>query len=307
MRFAKTAVLACALAGIAVPSVMAESLGEFMTAISGEPELSSASVAVIDLSGKEPVRAGIRAGEMIYPASVIKLAMLSAAYDREASHPGFISQEVVIDTRNMTGTWEPEPKYGDTDRKMEAGQTWTVRDILRVMITRSDNIATNTMIDLLVRQKITEYMKSIGINNTTVFRKPWSDYPVSDPTEEQYQNQSNTMPAADAAEILYRIASGRMVSEAASAEMFALLAKQLDRDLIATALPKDAQYAGKTGETSRVKHDASIVTGPGRHYVLVVYTNHDTEAKRIEAIHKTARLVDGYFVRRAAEEATKNK
>lgn len=307
MNFLKTAALACVLAGVSAPAFCAESLNDFMTRLSRETELSSASVAVIDMAGPEPVYAGIRPGEMIYPASVIKLALLSAAYDKEAAHPGFIDQEIVIATRNMTGTWEPEPKYGDTDRKIEVGQTWSVRDILRVMITRSDNIATNTMIDLLVREKVTDYMKSIGINSTTVFRKPWSEYPVSDPTEEQYQNKSNTMPAGDAAEILYRIASGKMVSAAASKEMFALLAKQLDRDLIASVLPPDAQYAGKTGETSRVKHDASIVTGPGRHYVLVVFTNHDTEAKRIEAIHKTARMVDAYFVQRAAEQAENKK
>ena len=75
----------------------------------------------------------------------------------------------------------------------------------------------------------------------------------------------------------------------------------VDRDLIAAALPPGAVYAGKTGQLSANRNDAALVRGPGRFYVLVVYTSlpdndagTDPGAKKIQAI---AREVDAFLSR----------
>ena len=244
-------------------------LDAFLQDLSGKLDLSRACVSIADLSNPgAPERGGWRDTEIKPAASVIKLNLLAGAYNAVSGGVSF-EAKIKITGNNLTGTWDPEEDgIRDPNPPVRAGESWTLEKLTEVMIRRSDNVATNTLIDFLDRKKVTDFVQSAGLVSTQLRHKLSSGADVDDPDATGY----NQMPARDAAALLTLIAQKKLISPAASEAMYATLAGQLNRELIAEALPGDAVYAGKTGELSAARNDAAIIRAPGREYVLVVYT-----------------------------------
>lgn len=287
-------ILSAALVSSFLPSVAlgaeSEKLNAFLKDLSGKLDLSKACVSIVDLRGAEPLRGGWRDAEIKPTASVIKLNLMAGAWKAAANGVPF-SSEIKIDRKNWTGTWDPDyDGIKDPNPPIKLGETWTLAKLTEVMINRSDNVATNTLIDFLGRKNVTDFVQDVGLYNTHVRHKLSSGNDVADPEATGY----NQMPARDAATLLMLVARKQLVSEAASEEMYKLLSSQLDRELIAEALPPDAAYAGKTGELSAARNDAAIVRAPGREYVLVVYTQLPGPQGR-PLIHAVTRAVDEHF------------
>lgn len=262
----------------------------FLKDLAGRLDLSEACVSIVDLRNAEPQRGGWRDTEIKPAASVIKLALMAGAWQAAAGGVP-LSSEIKIKQNNWTGTWDPEyDGIKDPNPPIKVGETWTLGRLDEVMIRRSDNVAANTLIDFLGRKTVTDLVQSAGLYNTHVRHKLSSGNDVDDPENTGY----NQMPARDAATLLMLVAQGRLVSPEASKAMYELLAGQLDRELIAGALPGDAVYAGKTGKLSAARNDAAIVRGPGRDYVLVVYTQLPGPQGR-PLIQAVTRAVDDYF------------
>ena len=265
-------------------------LNAFLKDLSGKLDLSKACVSIADLRSAEPQRGGWRDTEIKPTASVIKLNLMAGAHKAAANGVPF-SSEIKINKNNWTGTWDPEyDGIKDPNPPIKVGETWTLEKLTEVMIRRSDNVATNTLIDFLGRKNVTDFVQSAGLTSTHVRHKLSSGNTVDDPENTGY----NQMPARDAATLLMLVAQKKLVSPEASEAMYALLAGQLDRELIAAALPGDASYAGKTGELSAARNDAAIVRAPGREYVMVVYTQlPGPQGKPL--IQAVTRAVDEYF------------
>lgn len=243
-------------------------LTAFLDGLSRELDLSAACVSIVDLRGPSPRRGGWRDTEIKPAASVIKLNLMAAAYAAAAGGRSF-EEKVEITAKNMTGTWDPAcDGIPDPAARLKPGEAWTLGGLVEVMIRRSDNVAANTLIDVLGREAVTAFVQSAGLAATHVRHKLSSGTDVDDAAATGF----NQMPARDAATLLTLVAQGKLVSPEASAAMYAALAGQLNRGLIAAALPPGAVYAGKTGELSAARNDAAIVRAPGREYVLVVYT-----------------------------------
>lgn len=266
-------------------------LDTFLNDLSGKVDLSKACVSIVDLRNPEaPVRAGWRDTEIKPAASVIKLNLLAGAYNARNNGVPFNSK-IKIAKNNWTGTWDPEEDgITDPNPPIKLGETWTLEKLTEVMVRRSDNVATNTLIDFLDRKKVTDFVQGLGLTATNVRHKLSSGNDVDDPDNTGY----NSMPARDAATLLMLVAQGKVISPEVSAAMYATLSGQLDRELIAAALPADASYAGKTGEVSAARNDAAIVKAPGRQYVLVVYTQlPGPQGKPV--IQAVARAVDEFM------------
>ena len=253
------------------PACAADStrINTFLKDLSGKLDLSKACVSIIDLRNPaSPERGGWRDTEVQPAASVIKINVLAAVYNAVSGGVAFDSK-ITITKNNWTGTWDPNVDgIHDPNPPISVGETWTLAKLTEVMIRRSDNVATNTLMDFLDRKKVTAFVQSAGLTSTYVRHKLSSDITVNDPEATGY----NQMPAHDAATLLMLVAKKKLVSPEASDAMYEMLSGQLDRELIAAALPQDASYAGKTGELDEARNDAAIVRAPGREYVLVVYT-----------------------------------
>ena len=146
------------------------------------------------------------------------------------------------------------------------GERVRVDSLLRLMITRSSNFATNTLITLVGADAVTRTMRGLGANRIQVLRG------VEDGKAFE-RGLNNTTTARDLAIILRAIEEGRAASPAATREMLSILLAQEFNEKIPAGLPMGVRVAHKTGEITAVSHDAAIVYPPGRApYVLVVLT-----------------------------------
>jgi beta-lactamase class A len=146
------------------------------------------------------------------------------------------------------------------------GDRIPIDTLLRLMITRSSNLATNTLIALIGAEEVNRTMRSLGALRIRVLRGV-EDGKAFD------KGMINTTTARDLAIILRAIEEGRAAPAAATDEMRQILLAQEFNEKIPAGLPPDIRVAHKTGEITAHSHDAAIVYPPRRKpYVLVVLT-----------------------------------
>jgi beta-lactamase class A len=162
----------------------------------------------------------------------------------------------------------------DTTLYHRIGERVRVDTLLRLMITRSSNLATNTLITLVGADAVTRTMRSLGAQRIQVLRGV-EDAKAFD------KGLNNTTTARDLALILRAIEEGRAAPPAATREMLGVLLAQEFNEKIPAGLPPGTRVAHKTGEITAVSHDAAIVYPPGRKpYVLVVLTRGITDGNK---------------------------
>jgi beta-lactamase class A len=141
-----------------------------------------------------------------------------------------------------------------------------VRELMRRMIDRSSNLATNALIELVGATRVTATAAALGAPGMRVLRG------VED--GKAYEaGLSNTTTARALASLMRAIETGRAGDSASTAAMRAILLGQQFNDEIPAGLPPGTPVAHKTGSITAVRHDAAIVYPPGRApYVLVILT-----------------------------------
>ena len=156
----------------------------------------------------------------------------------------------------------------------KVGSTETVRELLRLMITESSNLATDIVIERVSPARVTELMRRMGARDIKVVRG------VEDGKAFE-RGLNNTTTARDLLILLRAVAEGRAVSPAASKEMNEILLAQKFNEGIPAGLPAGTPVAHKTGSITKIEHDAGIVYVPGRKpYVLVVLVRGIAEEAR---------------------------
>jgi beta-lactamase class A len=169
------------------------------------------------------------------------------------------------------------------------GTRVSVRDLIDHMITRSSNLATNALIELVGADRANATAHNLGARNIRVLRG------VED-TPAFRAGMNNTTTARDLEVLLESIETGRAASRASCDAMREVLLRQEFNTEIPAGLPKGTKVAHKTGFITGVLHDAAIVYPAGRPpYVLVVLTRDIPEqavARRL--ISDISRLVYSY-------------
>jgi beta-lactamase class A len=231
--------------------------GEELESLLAACDLTEASAVVWPLDGGGPV--SVRAEANLYPASMIKLP-IAVALERLAA-----AGRVSLDARTSV---RPESvTVNDAPSPFVAGYETSLRACAEAMLSLSDNVATNALIDALGRDVITRECEALGLRGTAVRRKLSGALPlIADPAA----TGRNAHPAADCARLLARIADD--VRPGGNWIYDALLAQFWNDKLPRGWNPEDT-FAHKTGDTDDASHDGGILTLPGgRRYVVVVYT-----------------------------------
>jgi len=156
------------------------------------------------------------------------------------------------------------------------GQTRTLSELCELMITVSSNLATNLVIEKLGVANIRTEVDSLGASEMNVLRG------VED--NKAYEKGLNNTTSARALEKLMRaIAEGQAVDEESSKQMIAILEKPHFNEGIPAGLPAGTRVAHKTGEITKIHHDAAIVYAP-RPFVLVILVRGLAEQKESAAL-----------------------
>jgi len=167
-----------------------------------------------------------------------------------------------VTAANMTTNDKPSP--------LVPGYRATVRELIELMITISDNVATNMFFDILGRERATRIAQdTFGLHGTAFHRKLSGSEPlIVDPG--WTSGVRNTHPPGDAARAFELIARDRVPNSDA---LRATLGRQQFNDMLDLGLHPGDRFYHKTGGTDEVAHDGGILTtAEGRSYVLVTYT-----------------------------------
>lgn len=223
-----------------------------------------------------------------HAASTMKLAVLLGVF-RQVERDELALDAPVHVRNRFTSIVNQEPfmldlgRDADPDVYGHLGKTMTVRELAYWMITKSSNLATNLLVDVVGIRTVQLALDELGIDGVRVLRG----------VEDQAAfaaNLNNEVTANGLMKLLRLIADGKAYSQKASDEMLSIMLEQQYRSGIPAGLPKAARVAHKTGNISTVHHDAGIVYVDGRKpYVLVILTQFAAETGRGTAVAEVSR------------------
>lgn len=156
------------------------------------------------------------------------------------------------------------------------GETRTARELCELMITVSSNLATNLLIRRLGVENIRLTVHELGANGMNVLRG------VED-NQAYEKGMNNTTTARGLAILLQAVAKGKAVDAESSKEMIAILERQKFNEGIPAGVPAGILVAHKTGELTKIHHDAAIVFAK-RPYILVILVRGLAETKDSSAL-----------------------
>src|SRR5204863_6518049 len=125
------------------------------------------------------------------------------------------------------------------------GEEVTVRELVRLMITESSNLATNLLVDRVTPARASEFMRRLGTGEVVVLRGV-EDKPA------YARGLNNRTTARGLMLILRRLAERDVVSRGASDAMLGVLRAQKFKEGIPAGLPAGVSVAHKTGSFTGV-------------------------------------------------------
>ena len=220
--------------------------------------LGSATIYLAALDRERP-RLALDSGRSMYPASMIKTPLATVTAAAVDAGRTRWDERVAVDVSNMT--------FNDAPSPLEPGYTATVVELVELMLTRSDNVATNVLIDLLGRDPATAGAHALGLRETAFRRKLSGKLPLID---DPGATGRNNHPPREAADLFERIARGNVPS---ATLLHRFLRSQMWNTKLSAGLEPGDRFAHKTGDTDDASHDGGILelAGGGR-YVIVVYS-----------------------------------
>jgi beta-lactamase class A len=211
------------------------------------------------------------AGDVFHAASTMKIPVMIELFHqvRHQVRQGQIKLDDGLLIKNEFhsivdgSTFTLDPKDDSEAELYKAvGQTRTLRQLCELMITVSSNFATNLMIQKLDVENIRSTVHSLHADGMNVLRGVEDNKAFA-------KGLNNTTTAEGLATLLEAIAKGKAVDADASRQMVEMLERQKFNEGIPAGLPEGTRVAHKTGELTKLHHDAAIVYAT-RPFVLVV-------------------------------------
>jgi beta-lactamase class A len=232
--------------------------------------------AILDLTSGE--RIGHLERETFPTASTIKLAIVYELFKQAGEKTINLDETITLDRRQAVG---------GSGVLFEMGTpTLSIRDYAVLMVTLSDNTATNLLIDRLGMEKIAARMQSLGLPGTKLRRHMMDSAAAK-------RGLENVSTPDEIVRLLQAMQKGMP-------EAIALLKKPKENRL-RKGLPERVESADKSGELEGVRVDAGVVFAKNRPYVLCVMTTFlKDEAEGERAIEDISRATYEYFSRLGA-------
>lgn len=142
------------------------------------------------------------------------------------------------------------------------GQTRTLQKLCELMITESSNLAANLLIEKLGVENIRSTVQALSAEGMNLLRG-------LEDAKAYEKGLNNTTTARGLGILLQSIYQGTTVDSESSQQMIAILEHQKFNEGIPAGLPRGIAVAHKTGEITKIHHDAAIVFAK-RPYVLVI-------------------------------------
>ncbi len=211
----------------------------------------------------------IRADELFPTASMIKVPIMAALFDR--------IERGEIDYRSIL-TYRESMLYAGEDilGSFKDGEQIRLSKLVMLMITMSDNTASLWCQQLAgTGAAVNKWLEANGFAGTRVnSRTPgreedWKAY-----------GWGQTTPR-EMADLLVRIREGKAVSPAASDEMYRALTRIYWNKEALSQIPPTVQAASKQGAVSRSRSEVVLVNAPSGDYVFCIITKNQQDTSWI--------------------------
>lgn len=229
----------------------------------------SIGVAVFDLQTQREIL--IHADEMMHPASTMKVAVMAEVFHQ--AQAGLLSLDEPLKIVNSFKSIADGSEFSldaadDSDITLHGriGETESIRELARLMIVRSSNLATNLLLEKIGVGSVNRFVGELGITGMNIIRG------VED--KKAYEmNLNNSASARGMTAMMRSIAEGKVVSRLACDEMIGIMLGQEFNESIPALLPALVKVAHKTGWIGTFFHDTGIVFPPNRKpYAITIFT-----------------------------------
>lgn len=245
-------------------------------------------VTILDLETGD--RLSVR-GDMVFSqASAIKLPLLVELMRQVEEGKYGLDDSVTLEAKDIV------PGSGVLQQLTPGKVRLTLRDVITLMVTVSDNTATNMLIDRAGMENVNATMTRLGLTDTRLQRKMMDE-------EAWRADRENLSTPNQQAQLLQLLYQGKVLSEESRSEMFRILSIPKPGQ-IRTLLPDGTRVAHKTGSLPGVVVDVGIVFLQGRPFVVSAMANWVTDANQAErAISEISLSAYRYFDRLQSSNA----
>ncbi len=161
--------------------------------------------------------------------------------------------------------------------KAPLGTNYTLQQLVTLMIEKSDNIATNVLMDKVggfaaVNRTIAGL---VGANHYSSLERKMMD------TSNISNGKANRINAQEVVDTLQKLYAGKIISRSADNEMLDMMTKTFNRTKLPANLPGGAVCYNKSGESSYrgIENDMAIIVYQGHAFAVCALTEMDGEGQ----------------------------
>lgn len=243
---------------------------------------ATTGLVAVDLTSGEML--ALNADVAFPQASAIKIPILMEVYKQAHQKKFKLSDIRAIKPANIVGGTgiikdlvDPAP--------------FSIRNLCILMITLSDNTATNSLIDLVGLSNINATLQSLGLNETRVQRNMIN-------AAASGRGEENISTPAEAARILQMLYKGGFIDKATSEEIISILGKNgREASRLAAGISENVSIAFKPGELSGVSTEWAIVLLPDRPYAVAIMESYKVKGQAENVIEEASAVLYQYFWR----------
>jgi len=221
---------------------------------------------------------------MVFPqGSAIKIPILMEVHAQATRNKLQVTKRIPVTAKYQVGGSGILRTLGDGTSEL------SVRDLCVLMITLSDNTATNMLIDLVGMDNINATMRGLGLRETKVQRRMID-------LEASKRGDENLSTPAEAAKIMTLLYKGEFIDRATSDAILEIL-KMPKPGAFNAEIPAGVAVAFKPGGIAGVATEWAIVYEPNRPYVIVAMENYSVGDEASVMMKRASRLMYDHFSR----------
>lgn len=161
-------------------------------------------------------------------------------------------------------------------KELSLDHSFSIRELMTLMIVVSDNQATNILINILEMKNINLLAEELKLEQTYLSRKMMDKIA-------RIEKRENYCSANDISKLLKLIYQGKLIDKDSSSLMLEILFKQQQKERLQRYLPEEIKIAHKCGDLENIENDAGIIFLKNKDYILVVLvgSKDNLEGRRI--------------------------
>jgi beta-lactamase class A len=196
--------------------------------------------------------------EKFISASLIKLPVMCSVFQKISEGALSFDQQIILKSCYRVA--------GSGYLRFEcSGKAFKVIDLIRIMISESDNTAAKMLTETVGYDEMNKTFASIGLHDTNITPKSFcmARYNTKD--------ESYTTPR-DITRLLETIYQGKFISPEMSQDIINILKLPNENNRLRRYLPEEYELAHKTGLLRGACHDAGIVFTPRGDFMICIMT-----------------------------------